>query len=587
MGVGFVAYDSIKCMAFILPKRRIMVQKITALVIGLQLVTAILAQVPQLEFQQLATGLSSPLDIVSANDGTNRLFIVQRGSSNTGSADIRIYANGSLLPTPFLTVTGISCCGERGLLSMVFHPNYEVNRTFFVFYTAPDGALTIARYQTSAGTPNQADPSTKQIILSIPHNQNTNHNGGKLIYGTDGFLYLGTGDGGGSNNQYLQAQNPATLLGKMLRIDPNINASVPPFFTIPASNPYASDGDGIANEIIAMGLRNPWRWSFDRQTGTMWIADVGQGNREEVNFRPSNGFLGLNYGWQCWEGTLPTPNVSNCTLYNNQTHTQPVFEYPHNSTGGFSITGGFVYRGNAFSILKGWYVCADYVLQNAFLVNADNGLFTSARQGTGIPANISSFGEDEQGELYAVSLTGGILYRVTAAQALPLRLIDFSGSSSNGTHLLQWQATGEEAGDVYELEMRKATEGSFTRLVRIQSTNAGSYRQVFPAGNEEHFYRLKIVHANGAVSYSAQVVLGARPTGRWTAYSSAGNINLVLPEKAQQWRIADLNGKQVAAGSTTANSRSIRIDLRHLRRQLVIVEVFTPQGKQSQKLWVE
>ncbi len=297
---------------------------------------SVYAQQPVLQYSaQINTGLTNPIDIVHAGDASNRLFVVQRGGI------IKVYSPTLTYIGDFLTVTGIGTGGEGGLLSMAFHPDYETNGFFFVYYTLPDLSLEIARYQVSAGNANVADAASKQVVLNIPHPTNNNHNGGKLNFGADGYLYLGTGDGGGGGDVPNNAQNGNSLLGKMLRLNVTTSATAP-FYTIPPTNPYISDA-GVLDEIYALGLRNPWRWSFDRNTNAMWIADVGQGEVEEVNYRASGSTGGINYGWRCYEGDSAY-NTTGCQPA--ASYIPPIFGYGHNNTtGGFSITGGYVYRG--------------------------------------------------------------------------------------------------------------------------------------------------------------------------------------------------------------------------------------------------
>src|SRR6266700_2020399 len=309
---------------------------------------------PALNFNPLLTGLSSPVDIVNAGDGTNRLFIVEK------TGQIRIYEGSALLASPFIDLTDSITSGgsEQGLLSLVFDPNYGTNRTFFVYYTrSSDGAVTIARFQTSLSNPDSADRSTGVILFTIPkpHGQ-TNHNGGKLNFGPDGYLYFGIGDGGGAGDADNLAQNGNALQGKILRINVN-NVNAPPYYTIPPDNPFISSPT-IRHEIWAMGLRNPWRWSFDRSTQDIWIADVGQNAWEEVNVIPAGTAGGLSFGWRCYEGINPF-NTAGCQPLSS--YTSPIFEYPHNnSTGGFAVTGGYVYRGTDFPAMAGYYITADY-----------------------------------------------------------------------------------------------------------------------------------------------------------------------------------------------------------------------------------
>ncbi|TAE46171.1 MAG: hypothetical protein EAZ89_20620, partial [Bacteroidetes bacterium] len=250
------------------------------------------AQQPQLALAPLATGLNRPVDIASAGD--SRLFVVeQRGTIQIINAD------GTMLTTPFLDIDArVNSTGnEQGLLGLVFHPNYALNGYFFVNYTrSPSGYTRVSRFQTTAANPNIADPNSELVLLEIEQPYE-NHNAGDLAFGPDGYLYIPMGDGGSGGDPGNRAQNGLTLLGKMIRID--VNAGFP--YTIPPSNPFLND-PGVRDEVWSIGLRNPWRFSFDRLTGDMWIADVGQGIYEEINVEPAGSAGGLNYGWRCYEG---------------------------------------------------------------------------------------------------------------------------------------------------------------------------------------------------------------------------------------------------------------------------------------------
>ena len=359
-------------------------------------------------------GLSSPIDIASANDGSGRLYVVEQAGR------IRIVRNGVLNATPFLDITGkTAASGERGLLGVAFHPNYRTNGLLFVYYTrSADGALVIERYQRSTGNVERVAqaPATVQTLLTIPHASASNHNGGKLAFGRDGYLYIGTGDGGGGNDPDQNGQNLGTRLGKMLRID----VDAPPLpglaYAVPASNPYAGQtcngaGVGTCPEIWAYGLRNPWRFSFDRATGALFIGDVGQGAREEVDFEPAGAAGGRNYGWRIMEGTICTPGVNpGCTPPAN--HTPPVLEYSHDATGGVSITGGFRYRGSRVPGLAGAYLYGDFGSSRMWAATVDDaGAWTATFIRTA-PTGMSAFGEDESGELYVAGYGNGTVYRI-------------------------------------------------------------------------------------------------------------------------------------------------------------------------------
>lgn len=347
------------------------------------------------------TGLNDPVFVTSARDGSDRLFVVEQ------SGQIRIAQNGSLLPTPFLDIRSrVLTGGEQGLLSVAFPPDYTTKQHFYVYYTNPAGNLTIARYRLTAD-PNVADPNSEQIILTIAHPTYTNHNGGQLAFGPDGYLYIGTGDGGGSGDPNNNAQNPASLLGKLLRIDVESAAATP--YTIPTTNPFLTATDPTnqyRDEIWALGLRNPWRFSFDRQSSNLFIADVGQNAYEEVNFQPATSPGGENYGWRILEGSAPYRSNGNDT----NGLVLPVAEYSH--TQGTSITGGYVYRGLAAPQLQGVYLYGDFTNGKIWGLRPNStGWETQLLLDS--PYNISSFGEDEQGNLYVADYSEGAIYQVT------------------------------------------------------------------------------------------------------------------------------------------------------------------------------
>jgi hypothetical protein len=345
----------------------------------------------------VASGLASPIFVGNAGDGSNRLFIVeQRGV-------IKVLQPGASTPTVFLDISAkVAFGGERGLLGLAFHPDYAASTRFFVYYTrAGDGTIVVAEYRVSPD-PNVARRA-ETVLLTVPHPVNANHNGGMLAFGADRHLYIGVGDGGSGNDPPNNAQNLGVLLGKILRIDvDHPDPAAGTAYSSPHDNPFAN-GSGRA-EIFAYGMRNPWRFSFDRVTGVQWVADVGQGEREEVDMPV---VAGGNYGWRVYEGSGCT-NVDP-TLCDPSKYRFPIFDYLH--TGGrCSITGGYVYRGAQRVVPGGTYVFGDYCSGEIF---AWDGATQSVLLDTS--QNISSFGEDEHGELYVVSL-GGTVSRIARAK---------------------------------------------------------------------------------------------------------------------------------------------------------------------------
>lgn len=354
-----------------------------------------------LNLQRVATGLSSPLFLTAPKDDT-RLFIVERGGT------IRIVRDGRLLPVPFLDIRSRTTTdGERGLLSMAFDLQYETNGFFYLYFTDLNGDIAIERYSVLSANPDAADPSSALRIISIPHPIFSNHNGGLLNFGPDGFLYIGTGDGGSAFDPNGNAQNTSMLLGKMLRIDVSSSTADRPY-SIPASNPFVTQAIKHP-EIWAYGLRNPWRYAFDATNNLLYIADVGQAAREEVNV-VGIGQAGLNYGWSRMEGSVCTSG-SSC---DRQELVLPVLEYAHdsNSDNACSVIGGVVYRGAAIPELQGTYLYSDLCAGWLKGFRYANGVATDrvdfGKMGAG---TILSFGEDAQRELYLLTAEGNV-YRV-------------------------------------------------------------------------------------------------------------------------------------------------------------------------------
>lgn len=348
---------------------------------------------PVISLARIIKGLNKPTHLTSPA-GDDRLFIAEQGGT------VRIFRGNDLLPFPFLDISRrVSCCGERGLLSLAFPPGYGQKRYFYVNYTGRNGDTVVARYRTSVD-PDRADPSSEEIILTV-RQPYANHNGGQLAFGPDGHLYIGMGDGGSAGDPQGNGQKAGTLLGKLLRID--VESGQRPY-AVPSDNPFVKDA-GYRPEIWALGLRNPWRFSFDRKTGDLYLADVGQNDYEEIDFEPAGSRGGRNYGWNVMEGMdcfrEKTCDRSGLVL--------PVAGYGHAE--GCSVTGGFVYRGSEFPELDGIYFYGDYCSgriwglkkkgdswEKSFLIHSEY--------------SFSTFGEDGRGEIYAADYRGGEIYRI-------------------------------------------------------------------------------------------------------------------------------------------------------------------------------
>ena len=367
------------------------------------------AQWPKIQLAEYAAGFISPVQITNAADGSGRLFVVEQPGS------IKMIVGGTVQAASFLDITDrVLFSGERGLLSVAFPPNFAAKRYFYVYYTDLNGNNQVSRFSLSVN-PNVADPASEIKILNISHPVFANHNGGQLAFGPNGFLYIGIGDGGGAGDPNNNAQNPASLLGKMLRIDVEtagcvVNPAATPNYCIPSSNPFVSSPGTLA-EIWATGLRNPWRYSFDRATGDLYIGDVGQATREEVDFQPFNSTGGENYGWRILEGSLCFNPPVGCVM--PPAYSPPVVEYDHglNNSIGCAIIGGSVYRGAnpSLVLLQGAYFYGDLCTGNIWgyrKATAENILLLTT------PFQITSFGEDESGEIYVTNYSTGTIYRI-------------------------------------------------------------------------------------------------------------------------------------------------------------------------------
>lgn len=367
-----------------------------------------------IELQRIATGFDQPLYVTAPKGDSGRLFVLEK---NSGNVKIIQLATGQILDQPFLTVGRLSTQSERGLLGLAFHPDYTANGEFFVSVTNQNGDSEIRRYRRSAN-PNRADNNSEEVLLTIPQFA-ANHNGGWIGFGADGYLYISSGDGGGGNDPEQNGQDLTTLLGAMLRIDVNgddFPSDDARNYRIPASNPFINtvvDGVPARPEIWAYGLRNPWRASFDRQTGDLLIADVGQGAREEVNFQSASSAGGENYGWRLREGEIATPSVGGARPPDNR---EPIYTYRRSGSefAGTSITGGYRYRGPITEIV-GAYFFADFANGRIWsLVPSNDGFsqltFWSDRltPNQGQVNNVASFGEDAVGNLYVVDFDGDI-----------------------------------------------------------------------------------------------------------------------------------------------------------------------------------
>jgi glucose/arabinose dehydrogenase len=365
---------------------------------------------------QVASGLSKPVTITNASDGSDRLFIVEQ----TGLIKIFDTVTQTVLPTPYLDLISLIVGGgqysEQGLLGLAFHPDFASNRKFYVYYIRDPGAgadrSVVAMYQQNIANANIAD-TTATVVMEFTQNA-ANHNGGDMHFGADGYLYIASGDGGGANDAYNNGQNVNSLKGKILRIDVDVSAPVGaelcglnPQYGIPPGNAFPGNGNGC-DEILHWGLRNPWKFSFDAQTEEMYIGDVGQGKWEEVNYA-AVGASGLNFGWPCREGKHDFRNDVTCPGA-----VEPIFEYSSDTgTNECSITGGYVYRGSA-TAMTGYYVYGDYCSDRIWLAKNQGGSWNSQEwtAAESILTSLTAFGQDEQCELYVADLDAGKVFRI-------------------------------------------------------------------------------------------------------------------------------------------------------------------------------
>ncbi|MEM8584524.1 MAG: PQQ-dependent sugar dehydrogenase [Bacteroidota bacterium] len=505
-----------------------------------------------LSFAELASGLRNPVGVQDPNDGTDRLFIIEQ------SWGLRIYdrGTGTLAPSNQLYLDLSSQArdgGERGVLGLAFHPDFANNGFFYVNYTSeadasqgiPQGATVVSRFQAANPlTDNVVSTSTEQILLIVPQPY-TNHNAGDLAFGPDGFLYVTMGDGGSGGDPDDNGQDPLTMLGSILRIDVD-NPSGGNNYGIPADNPYVGTTDTL-DEIWAMGMRNPWRISFDKMNGDFWIADVGQNQHEEIN-RVSGGIGGLDYGWDCQEGFDPFagPQSNNCDP--GDVYQPPIIEFPR--TGALdakSITGGFVYRGTEFPDLFGWYICADYVSDNIFLVkeNQQGGYDVAVETDPSI-FNVSSFGEAADGQIFVLrrSSTNGRLY--TISQALPVELAGFTARlQQNGQVWLSWTTAREENSGHFVIE--RSSDGRNFNAIGQQAAAGYSDTPLDYSFVDRDplrslaYYRLRQIDLDGAEQFS--------PIRR-VASKESENID-IFPNPVTDWLTIDL-GEMDAIGQIQA-----------------------------------
>ncbi len=526
---------------------------------------------PAVIYSPLVTGLNQPIEVVTApGDISGRIFIVLKPGR------IVIWNGSTVLATPFLNIESIVADGgEQGLLSMAFHPQYQTNGYFFVYYNDNSGNITVARYQVSAD-PNVANPLpnpvTPLISITKPF---TNHNGGHLQFKTEGginYLYFATGDGGSGNDPNNNAQNLASNLGKMIRM--NVDAPTP------------------TAEIWSWGLRNPFRWSFDRLNGDMWIGDVGQNQREEISFLPG-GVYGANFGWVCMEADIVNtgaPSGIQCdTVF--AVDIPPIFAYPNPASGSSSVIGGYVYRGTEFPNLYGWYVTADFYSGRLWLIRPNGSGGWDIAVQNGLAANIASFSETNDGTtIYAVSLSGTV-YKLEAPIPTPLTLLRFSGNAGQGFNDLIWTAESEQDIDKFEIEF--STNGiDFTKAGEVNSLNNGnrnhySFRHPsqFPGSMQ---YRLKVLEFSGRHFYSPVISLRneKRKLNIYPSILSTRTLQLNSSEPITSYRIINSEGRVLVNRSIERSSGYFTIETPVLRKGIYFIQLNSARGTFTEKFLV-
>ncbi|WP_353722325.1 PQQ-dependent sugar dehydrogenase [Dyadobacter sp. 676] len=528
------------------------------------------AQIPDVKINPTAviSGLTSAMQLVHAGDGSNRIFIVERAGTVT------VYNPGALTtPIEYLNMNSegqvVGTTGEGGLLSIAFHPDFLTNGFLYAYYTDTAGDLVLARYTSANPLGNIVPANTRVEILKIPHPVNSNHNGGELHFGyEDDYLYLSTGDGGAGYDPDMNGQNTNSLLGKILRIDVNPPIGSGLNYVIPPSNPFG-------NEVFALGLRNPFRWSFDRENYDMWIGDVGQDEREEINHRTAGTASGANYGWRCFEGDIRTPGIPLTECPDTAGYVKPIYTYETGSARGRSVIGGVVYRGSDFPVMQGYYIGMDYSSGDIHKINSDGSV---KEYETSTFTGVRDIGEDESGEIYAVTATA--VYRIEAEDPLPVTLVSFSGLPATEGVKLSWQTSMEKDFKTFDVEFSLDAR-RFENVGSVAGANASGGRSYsFTHSTTETgvlYYRLKMVDTDESFRYSRTITVntGDVPVDAFVRPSliHTNEMNVLIEEPFQTLEMVNPGGQVVLTEKIDGRSGPVSIPLGNTASGIYIVRM--------------
>ncbi len=538
----------------------------------------------QLKMEPFASGFVKPVDIAHSEDNSGRLFVVEQA----GSIQV-IDSLGNPLGTFLDIVDKVDdSSNEEGLLGLAFHPDYEANGFFFVYYIETDQTGTrrsvVSRFSTDPGDPNRAEPMSEEVVMQI--NQFAgNHNGGDMNFGADGYLYIGTGDGGGGNDPQETGQDLTTMLGKMLRIDVN---TLP--YSVPANNPFAGAGGDTIPEIWSYGLRNPWRFSFDMQNQDLWIADVGQNAWEEINYIPAGSGGGQNFGWDCREGNHDF-ELTDC----QGPYHDAIYEYDHGT--GRSITGGYILRGPHYHRFDGQYVFADYVDGKTWSLSNDSPARSVAVNLISDNVfNISTFGQDQKGRVYAAShrSSNAPIFRIEEVGLLPVEILSVQIKRQNKRVELEWETGLEVNASHFEIE-RKIDDGTFVQIGVVPALGGEGRNKyqfadpILQQGN--HLYRLKAIDLDGSFSYSIIVQLDIENAGDLLIIPNPARelIQIRIPQKFEHGTlvITSLNGTllhQQPVSARQVADADLEVDVTRFDRGLMLVQFNSDDAVFTKKL---